>query len=137
VSAVHEVIGFAVVALFAVGWTWGLVARFLRRGPGDLFWRWLTVAQVVAGLQALLGAAMLVLGHRVVSPGILGGIRHYVYGLLPLMMFVFAHVIARAGNAGMLGFDPRKPIAPWVPFAWASFVSFGLALQALRTGLGQ
>jgi len=137
VSAVHEVIGFSVVTLFAIGWIWGLVARLMRRGPGGLFWRWLTVAQVVAGLQALLGVAMLVLGHTVVSPGLLGGIRHYVYGLLPLMMFAFAHVIARAGNASMLGFVPGKPIAPWVPFAWASFVSFGLALQALRTGLGQ
>ena len=62
---VHRVVGFAVVAIFAVGWIWGLGAWILKRVPGDRFWWWLTVAQVTAGLQALLGIALLVLGHRV------------------------------------------------------------------------
>ena len=48
-SAVHEWVGFAVVALFAIGWLWPLGAMIVRRGPGELFWRWLTVAQVAAG----------------------------------------------------------------------------------------
>ena len=135
-SAIHGVIGFGVVALFAVGWLWGLGAKVIRRGPGDLFWRWLTVAQLVAGVQALVGIWMLVLGRRVVDTGLLGGVRHYVYGLLPLLLFVFAHVVARAGNASIIGFDERRKIAPWVPFAWASFICFGLTSRALMTGLG-
>ncbi len=133
---VHRVVGFAVVAIFAVGWIWGLGAWILKRVPGDRFWWWLTVAQVTAGLQALLGIALLVLGHRVDAAGTLGGVLHYVYGLLPLLLFVFAHIVARAGNASLLGFDPNRHIASWVPFAWAAFICFGLTLRALMTGLG-
>jgi hypothetical protein len=133
---VHEVVGFAVVVLFAVGWIWGLGAWIARRGPGDVYWVWVSVAQVVAGLQALLGIVLLILGYRVHSEGTLGGILHYVYGLLPLLLFVIAHVVARAGNASLVGFDERKPIRPWVPFAWAAFICFGLTSRALMTGLG-
>ncbi|MBA3690548.1 MAG: hypothetical protein H0W82_03935 [Actinobacteria bacterium] len=133
---VHEVVGFAVVAIFAVGWIWGLGAWMVKRGPGERFWLWLSVAQVTAGVQAILGIALLVFGHRVESAGTLGGVLHYVYGLLPLLLFVFAHIVARAGNASLVGFDPSRQIASWVPFAWAAFICFGLTLRALMTGLG-
>ncbi|GBC86383.1 hypothetical protein HRbin12_00371 [bacterium HR12] len=133
-SEVHAVVGFVVVGVFALGWLWGLGAFLLRRGPGEGFWVWLTVAQVAAGLQAALGILLLLLGRRLVSPGALGGVLHYVYGLLPLLLFVFAHVIAREGNARLVGID--RPVRPWVPFAWASFISFGLTARALMTGLG-
>jgi hypothetical protein len=133
---IHEVIGFAVVAIFAIGWLWGLGAWILRRGPGEAYWVWLTVAQVVAGVQAVLGIALLVLGYRVHAEGTLGGLLHYVYGLLPLLLFVIAHVVARAGNASLVGFDERRTIRPWVPFAWAAFICFGLTSRALMTGLG-
>jgi hypothetical protein len=136
VSEIHRYIGFAVVSVFAVGWIWGLVVWIARRGPGEAYWVWLAVAQVVAGLQAILGITLLLLGRRVVVSGALGGILHYVYGLLPILLFAFAHIVARAGNASIVGFDARKRIAPWVPFAWASFICFGLALRALMTGLG-
>jgi hypothetical protein len=134
VSALHRVIGFAVVAIFALGWIWGLGAKIARREPGDQYWTWLAVAQVVAGVQALLGTTLLVVGRRLEAEGALGGTLHYVYGYLPLLLFVFAHVVARAGDARAVGID--RPLRPWVPFAWASFVSFGLTLRALMTGLG-
>jgi len=134
VSALHRVIGFAVVAIFAIGWIWGLGARITRRDPGDAFWTWLTVAQVTAGAQAILGTILLLAGHRVEAAGALGGTLHYIYGYLPLLLFVFAHVVAREGSARMIGID--RPIRSWVPFAWVSFISFGLTLRALMTGLG-
>jgi hypothetical protein len=134
VSALHRVIGFAVVAVFALGWIWGLGARLARRTPGDRYWTWLSVAQVVAAAQAVLGTILLLAGRRLEAEGILGGTLHYVYGYLPLLLFVFAHVVARAGDARMIGID--RPVQPWVPFAWVSFVSFGLTLRALMTGLG-
>jgi Na+/alanine symporter len=134
VSALHRVIGFAVVATFALGWIWGLGAKVARRGPGDGYWTWLAVAQVVASAQALLGTILLLLGRRLEAEGVLGGTLHYVYGYLPLLLFVFAHVVARAGDARAIGID--RPLRPWVPFAWASFISFGLTLRALMTGLG-
>jgi len=134
VSALHRVVGFAVVAVFALGWLWGLGAKVARRDPGESYWTWLSVAQVVAGVQALLGTALLLLGRRLEAEGVLGGTLHYVYGYLPLLLFVFAHVVARAGDAKAIGID--RPVRPWVPFAWASFISFGLTLRALMTGLG-
>ena len=133
---VHKYVGFAVVAVFTIGWIWGLGAWILRRGPGERYWVWVAVAQVVAAVQAVLGIALLLLGYRVHSEGTLGGVLHYVYGLLPLLLFVFAHVVARAGHAGMVGFDERRTIRPWVPFAWAAFICFGLTSRALMTGLG-
>jgi hypothetical protein len=133
-SALHRIVGFAVVAIFAAGWIWGLGARLLRRSPGDAYWTWLSVAQVVAGLQAVLGTVLLLLGRRVQAEGAIGGLLHYVYGYLPLLLFVVAHVIARDRSARAIGID--RPIQPWVPFAWVSFVSFGLTLRALMTGLG-
>jgi hypothetical protein len=133
---IHEVVGFAVVGIFTIGWVWGLGAWIVRRGPGEAYWIWVSVAQVVAGLQALLGIVLLILGYRVEAEGTLGGILHYVYGLLPLLLFVIAHVVARAGNASLVGFDERRPIRPWVPFAWAAFICFGLTSRALMTGLG-
>ena len=133
-SASHRVVGFAVVAIFAAGWVWGLGARIVRRGPGEAYWTWLSVAQVVAGIQAVLGTVLLVLGRRVQAEAALGGLLHYVYGYLPLLLFVVAHVIARSGTARPIGID--RPVQPWVPFAWVSFVSFGLTLRALMTGLG-
>jgi hypothetical protein len=136
VSGIHRVVGFAVVAVFAFGWLFGLALWATKRAAGDWFWRWLVVAQVVAVLQAILGTVMLIVGRRLETGGSLGDVLHYVYGYLPLLLFVVAHAIARAGNASMIGFDARRTIAPWVPFAWASFICFGLTLRALMTGLG-
>ena len=133
-SALHRVVGFAVVAIFALGWIWGLAAKLMRRDPGDRYWAWLSVAQVIAGVQALLGTILLLFGRRVHAEGALGGTLHYVYGYLPLLLFVVAHVVARSGDARVIGIE--RPVQPWVPFAWASFISFGLTLRALMTGLG-
>lgn len=133
-SAIHQVIGFIVVGVFALGWLWGLVAWIAKRGPGERYWLWLTVAQVVAGAQAILGIVLLLMGRRMTTPGALGDVLHYVYGLLPILLFVFAHIVARAGNARLIGID--RPVRPWVPFAWVSFICFGLTSRALMTGLG-
>jgi hypothetical protein len=135
-TVLHRFAGFLVVGIFAVGWVWGLGAWIARRGPGHRYWTWVAVAQVVVALQAVLGIVLLLFGRRVVTGGALSNVLHYIYGLLPLLLFVFAHVVARAGNAAIIGFDERKKIAPWVPFAWASFICFGLTLRALMTGLG-
>jgi hypothetical protein len=79
---------------------------------------------------------LLLTGHRVVAGTSVQNTLHYVYGLLPLLLFVFAHIVARAGNASLVGFDPERRIASWVPFAWAAFICFGLTARALMTGLG-
>jgi hypothetical protein len=127
VSQVHEVVGFVVVGVFTVGWVWGAVAWVRKREPGGRFWTWLTVAQVVAGLQALIGIVLLLLGRRPTSW------LHYVYGFGPIVVLVIAHQVAREGQRVREG---ARPLAPWIPFALASFVCFGLTVRALATGLG-
>ncbi|MBI3648353.1 MAG: hypothetical protein HY240_06360 [Actinobacteria bacterium] len=133
---VHEVLAYGVVGLFALGWIWGLGAKLARRGPGERYWSWLTAVQVAVGAQALLGITLFLTGHRVDVGRPISNLLHYVYGALPILLLVFAHAIAREGNASMIGFDPKKRIEPWVPFAWAAFICFGLTLRALMTGLG-
>jgi hypothetical protein len=137
---VHEAFGFFLVGLFAVGWIWGLGAKLMRRGPGGLYWRWVALAQVTAGIQAILGIALLIAGYRVEAGGALGGILHYVYGLLPLVLFAIAHLVARSGDMSFIGVRGEGgrpvPIRAWTPFAWAAFICFGLASRALMTGLG-
>lgn len=120
-TELHRAVGFAVVGLFAIGWLFGLVVWISRRAAGDWFWRWLVGAQLVAIAQALIGTALLALGRRPTDW------LHYVYGYGPLLIFAAAHVLAR---------DENFRLRPWVPFAAASFIAFGLTLRALMTGLG-
>jgi hypothetical protein len=126
-SAVHEIVGFVVVTVFATGWVWGLGAAIAKRGPGERYWTWLAVAQIVAGLQAVLGLILLVMGRRPTTW------LHYVYGFGPLMILLLAHGMAREGQKVKTGV---QPVAPWIWFAVASFICFGLSLRALMTGLG-
>ena len=117
---VHEYVGFFVVGVFALGWIWGLGAWALKRAPGASYWVWLTVAQVVAGSQALLGIVLFIAGYR-------RELLHYAYGIFPIVALVVAHSVARR---------PDYSAKPWLPFAIASFFCFGLTLRALMTGLG-
>jgi heme A synthase len=121
VTEIHRVIGYVVVATFAIGWLFGLVLWVSRRAASDWFWRWLVAAQVVAILQALIGLVLVIAGRRPTTW------LHYVYGFGPLVIFAIAHLLARE--------EPLRT-RPWVPFAMASFISFGLSLRALTTGLG-
>ena len=116
---VHKYVGFFVVALFTVGWVWGLGAWIARRDPGERFWVWVTVAQVVVGLQALIGVVVYLRGYR--APTLL----HYAYGVFPIVAFAVAHLVARRPD-----FRER----PWVVFGWVAFICFGLTLRAVMTG---
>ncbi len=119
-SEAHRYVGFFVVGLFALGWLMGLGIWIRRRGAGRWFWRWLTAAQVVSGVQALIGAILVLVGYR-------RQLLHYAYGVFPIVALAIAHGVARQEQ-----FRAR----PWVPFGWAAFFSFGLTLRALMTGLG-
>ena len=124
---VHKYVGFLVEAVFTVGWVWGLVALIRRREPGQGFWTWLVVAQAIAGIQAAIGLILLLLGYRPDTW------LHYVYGFGPIIVFLIAHQMAREGLAGEPG---GRRSQPWVVFAAAAFICFGLAGRALMTGLG-
>ena len=124
---VHKYVGFLVEAVFTVGWVCGLVALIRRRDPGQGFWTWLVVAQVIAGVQAAIGLILLLLGYRPDTW------LHYVYGFGPIVVFLIAHQMAREVHAGEPG---GRLSQPWVVFAAAAFICFGLAGRALMTGLG-
>lgn len=125
---VHRYVGFVVVTIFGIGWVWGLGVWIARReDPGPKFWVWLSVAQVLAGLQALIGVILLLMGRR---PSVW---LHYVYGFGPLLVLVAAHWLAREGQRQKEG---ANPFSPWAWFAGAAFICFGLTLRALMTGLG-
>jgi hypothetical protein len=49
------------------------------------------------------------------------------------VILVIAHTLARDLQKTQPG---AKPIQPWVPFAFAAFICFGLTLRGLMTGLG-
>ena len=124
---VHKYVGFLVEAVFTVGWVWGLVALIRRREPGQGFWTWLVAAQAIAGIQAAIGLILLLLGYRPDTW------LHYVYGFGPIVVFLIAHQMAREIRAGEPG---GRLSQPWVVFAAAAFICFGLASRALMTGLG-
>jgi hypothetical protein len=120
VSELHRVVGFAVVGIFSIGWLLGIVLWARKRPAGGWFWRWLVAAQVLAIAQALVGVVLLLLGERPTTW------LHYVYGFGPIAILAIGHVLAR---------DENFHRTPWVPFALASFICFGLTLRALMTGL--
>ena len=127
-SQIHELVGYVVVAIFTVGWVWGLVALIRHRDPGERFWIWLAVAQVVAGVQAVIGVILLLLGFRPSTW------LHLVYGFGPLVVLVIAHGMSREVHEQHEA-DQTK-LAPWMVFAAAAFICFGLTGRALMTGLG-
>jgi len=121
VSDLHRYAGYLVVGTFSIGWLFGIVLWVTRRQAGDWFWRWLVAAQFLAIAQALVGIVLLVMGRRPIEW------LHYVYGFGPIAILAIGHLLAREES-----FRSR----PWIPFALASFICFGLSLRASMTGLG-
>jgi len=121
VIEIHKYLGLLVVALFAVGWIWGAGSWIIKRGPGQRFWLWVTVVQILSVIQALIGIVVFLSGYRAAT------ILHYAYGIFPIVALAVGHVVARRPD-----FRDR----PWVPFAWVAFICFGLTLRAVMTGLG-
>ena len=101
VIEVHKYVGFFVVALFTVGWVWGLIAWIAKRDPGG------AVLGLGDGgrrswpaLQALIGIVVFLLGNRAST------ILHYAYGIFPILALGIAHVVARTSRF------PRTAVGP-------------------------
>jgi hypothetical protein len=87
--AVHIATGILVLATNLGAGTWGGVA-WIRNVPTVGFWYLLRIAQVAVVLQIAFGSILLLLGHQA------GDNLHYLYGILPLPVALFAE-LARAG----------------------------------------
>ena len=102
-TEIHRYVGFVVVAIFTIGWLFGLVLWISRREAGDWFWRWLVGAQVVAIVQALIGVILLIAGKRPTTT-------------LSLRLRVRAARGLR--DRHMLAREEAFRAEPWGPFAW-------------------
>jgi hypothetical protein len=121
-TSVHKFIGFVIVAGWGMLFLWGMATWVRRREPAALFWRLLSVLQVLMGVQLVAGTVLLATGHDLPS------LLHLGYGVVfPVIALVVAHVLARSLEDD---FDAHKI------FTLAAFVVFGLTLRALTTGLG-
>ena len=127
-TSIHETVAFLVVAVFTVGWVWGVGALIVRKDPGERFWTWITVEQVVAAVQALIGIVLLLMGRRPSTW------LHIVYGIGPLVILGIGHLMSREVSSGQAG--GSQWTQPWVLFTGASFICFGLSMRALMTGSG-
>ncbi len=121
---IHRMVGYAVPAAFALLTLWVVVSLVRNRHPGQPFWHLLATAQVVIGIQVLVGLVLFLAGGRPASNG--PRWLHYLYGgVFPAVVLIVAHRFGR-----------RRPDAAWLVFGVASFVNFGLTFRALQTGLG-
>jgi hypothetical protein len=90
-TAVHLVVGVALIGLNLLAATWGGVA-WLRDRASIPFWYLLRAAQTSVFIQVMLGALLVVTGHDA-ADGL-----HYLYGVLPLPVSLLAEA-ARTGAA--------------------------------------
>lgn len=79
---VHIVVGILSIALNLAAFLLGGYAWWRRR-PSPWFWRVLRAGQAVVALEAALGGALLLMGHKAQS-------LHYLYGALPLVVAMIA-----------------------------------------------
>jgi hypothetical protein len=91
VAEVHLVAGVMVMVLNLVAGLWGSAAWLTNRASVS-FWYVLRAAQVSVVVQVLLGAVLLVAGREATDGW------HYMYGIAPLVVNLFAEGM-RAGAA--------------------------------------
>ena len=125
-ASVHGyVIGFGVIGGWAIIAFWSLILRLRKRDEAPVFWRAVSVVQVLLAVQVLVGGVLLVMGRR---PGDGGGgtlLFHLSYALFsPLVVLFFAHKWARDHR-----YDPSTI------FAVAGLVIFGLTFRAWQVGV--
>lgn len=105
-ATVHLVVG---VTLLAVNLVAGLVGAWCwyRVEPSTRFWTVLRIGQATIGVQVVLGALLLVLGHEP------GDDLHILYGVLPLVVSFLAEQL-RIGSADAIlaarGYDTAADV---------------------------
>lgn len=125
VTAVHRLLGGAIVASWLVVCVWALVLRVARREEAPAFWRVVSVAQVLLVVQLAVGAALFAMGRVPGAGGAFTNVFHTLYGFgFPALVLVYSHKWAREGRH-----------QPFAVFAVAALVIFALALRGYMVGL--
>jgi hypothetical protein len=135
--AVHGyMLAFAIIGSWATIMFWSLALRFTKYEETPTFWRAVSVAQVLLGVQLLLGMVLLTRYALAAQFGIgSGGLPgdgsawdvtwHMLYGLIfPFVVLFVAHKGAREGR-----FHPHSA------FAVVGLVNFGLTARAWQVGV--
>lgn len=126
-TALHGyVIGFAIMGSWLLIMIWALVLRLLRADSTPVFWRAVSVAQILLVVQLVVGIALFLMGR---VPGPSGGVGtvlfHLAYGVVfPLVVLFVGHGVARGGR-----------YRPHTVFAVVGLVNFALALRAWMVGI--
>jgi hypothetical protein len=128
-TRLHFVLGAAIVASWLIVCLWALVLRLRRSGDAPLFWRAVSVAQILLVLQLVLGIALFLTGRVPGRPPQEGGAYtntfHALYGFgFPALVLFFSHKWAREGR--------RDPFAV---FAVAGLVLMALVMRGFMVGL--
>lgn len=134
VQAHGYLLGFLVIGSWAVIAFWGLALRFTRYEETPTFWRAVSVAQILLGVQLLVGLVLVawwLLGGGA-PPGAnsgggwFNGTFHILYGIVfPFVVLLVGHQVARTGQ-----------YSPHTVFAVVGLVIFGLTARAFAVGAG-
>ena len=114
----HQTVANALLLLMLVLGLWGLLMAAANRGVGGSFRATYVLAMGVFGLQALIGAAMLISGLRPKD------LLHLLYGIAPFLALGWAWGYAAKAA-------PRRES---LTLGVAALFTFGLVIRALTTG---
>ncbi|MGH8904857.1 MAG: hypothetical protein ACRDYA_25035 [Egibacteraceae bacterium] len=121
-------IGFAVIGSWLIIGFWSLALRFAKYEETPTFWRAVSVAQMLLGVQWLVGLILLVMGRLPGPPGRdgLGALLfHLSYSVFsPIVILFLAHRWARDGRW-----------SPHTIFALTGLIMFGLLFRAYQVGI--
>lgn len=121
-------IGFAVIGSWLIIGFWSLALRFAKYEETPTFWRGVSVAQMLLGVQWLVGLALLVMGRLPGPPsrdGLGALLFHLSYSVFsPIVVLFLAHRWARDGRWN-----------PHTIFALVGLVMFGLLFRAYQVGI--
>ncbi len=115
----HGRIGTAMVLFTAVAAVYGLIEYWRKKPLSDSYWGVIVIGNLLAVLQAAVGAWMALGGAQ---PG--RGAIHFVYGVVALL-WVPIIVLFNRNRSGR---------AETLVCALVSLFEFGIALRALTTG---
>jgi len=125
----HLLLGAVIVASWLVVCLWALALRLRRSAEAPMFWRTVSVAQLLLVLQLALGLTLFLLGRVPGRPPQEGGAYtntfHALYGFgFPALVLFFSHKWAREGR--------RDPFAV---FAVAGLVLMALVMRGFMVGI--
>jgi len=117
-TQLHQVVANALLLLMLLLGLWGLIMAAAKRGVGGSFRSTYILSIGVFGLQAVVGAALLITGHRPKD------LLHILYGIVPFVALGWAWSYA----------SNTRPRRESLMLGVVALFTFGLVIRALTTG---